>query len=552
MHRTLSIPEIVGLICEHLEGGYRVLESRADFAALARTCKSFHDPALDKLWRRQNTLAYVLKCLPSDLWEETNDANDADPSQNALRFKFVKTPQPADWTRPLSYARRIRDLFLIPAWGRRSLGFPTSDVLAIIQLAFPRNHICPNLQYIHWGSQGDTPAFHHIRLFLGPKITRAFITIPANVTDMSPLSALRYPELRALSLQTSSDDTSLIRRASSPFVLELTQIVRLTLDWLDRAALAHLSRLAHLKYLSLSKTDSRDLAPPSPSLDSLPQESVSAYPFLALRSLSLSNTTLEFANELIHMLSDCHLDDFYLGTNVLALETDMGELYSAIAGHLSHITLNTIWMRHVHDALTPPPAGAIASYAITGRTLTSLFAFKNITILHLEGPVGFDIDDTAAWDIARAWPKIQSLTLAAGTSLHHPTTMTLHGLRAFATHCKELSDLEITVDASTVPPFDNSPEARISQRALRTLEVAASPISDAPTVAKFLSGLFQQLRMIGTPDEERWMDPPAADEDEETAAARARHIQWKYVEILVPFIASVREEERQWAGEPSQ
>ncbi|KAJ7666772.1 hypothetical protein DFH06DRAFT_1040271 [Mycena polygramma] len=541
MHRTLSIPEIVGLICEHLEGGYRIRESRADFAALARTCKSFHDPALDKLWRRQNTLAHVLKCLPSDLWEETNDAN---PPQNVLRL--VKTPQPADWTRPLNYARRIRDLYLIPAWGRRSNGFPTADVLAIIQLCFPRDYMCPNLQYIHWGSQGNTPAFHYIRLFLGPNITRAFITIPANATDMSPLSALRYPELRALSLQTSSDDTSLIRRTSSPFVLELTQIVRLTLDWLDRTALAHLSRLAHLKYLSLSKTDSRDLASSSSSLDSL------HYPFLALRSLSLSNTTLEFANEFIPMLSDCHLDDFYLGTNVLALETAMGELYTALAGHLSHATLDSIWIRHVHDALTPPPAGAIASYAITGRTLAPLSAFKNITILHLEGPVGFDIDDTAAWDIARAWPRILSLTLVAGTALHHPTTMTLQGLRAFATHCKELSDLGITVDASTVPPFDSSPEARVSQRALRTLDVAASPISDAPTVAKFLSGLFQRLSMIGTPDEERWADPAPADEDEETAAARARHTQWKYVEVLVPFIASVRKEERQWTGKPSQ
>ncbi|KAJ7666767.1 hypothetical protein DFH06DRAFT_1469958 [Mycena polygramma] len=532
MHRALAVPEIVGLIFDHLEGVYLALNRRQDFAALARTCKSFHDPALDVLWKRQNTLTYILKCLPSDVWEETHDADL--PQLPAVRF--IKTPKPADWNRPLNYTHRIRALTLIPASDGRTHDFPTSDVLATIERCFPRGNFFPNLQDLFW-SQGSTDTFHYIRLFVGPKISRASLRIPANTADMSPLSLLRYSELQSLTLKFSSGGTS--PRTSSNLVLELAQIQFLSIGGLDRAAVDHLSRLPHLKSLDLSKTDVQDLV-------QLPDSFSQYHPFPALRSLTLDDLTVEFSTALINMMCDCRLKDFCLFTDILSLQTTMGHLYTALAGHLSHTTLHSIWMSELRDELTPPPVGTIASYVITGRILSPLFAFKNLTSIYLTGPVGFDIDDTAAWDMARAWPKIKSLTLNSSTALHHPSSMTLHGLRAFATHCTELCRLAITVDASTVPPFDSSPAARISQHELQTFYVQASPIGDPPTVAKYLSGLFLGLASICTPNEARWSVPAEADEDEETAAARARHVQWKYVEILVPFIASVREEERQW------
>ncbi|KAJ7604091.1 hypothetical protein DFH06DRAFT_1114027 [Mycena polygramma] len=535
MHRALRIPEIVGLVCDHLEYIYLTQDGPNDFATLARTCKSFHDPALDVLWRRQNTLANVLKSLPSDVWEERHDVKPPQPPA----VRFIKTPQLADWTRPLTYAHRIRKLTLMPARRRAVHDFPTSDVLAMIELCFPGGYLCPNLQDLFWSPEGNTPAFHYIRLFLGPHITHASIQLPANVADMSPLSSLRYPELKSLSLKGSSDDTSLIRRTLCTFASELAKIERLSLDSLDQTVLLHLSRLPRLRSLDLSKTD---LDPQ----DFVSLVDISQDPFPALRKLSLDDTTVESATELVNMMHDCRLDDFFMCTDIFSLQAATGKLYAALAGHVSHITLHSMWMIEMRDELVPPPVDAIASYVITGHTLTPLFSFKNLALVHLTGPVGFDIDDTRAWDMARAWPQIRSLTLNSSTALHHPSSMTLHGLRAFATHCAELRRLAIAFDASTVPPFDNSPAARISQRALHALHVEASPIGDPPSVAKYLSGLFLGLVSIYTWNDARWSEPAETDEDEETAAARARHTQWKYVEVLVPFIASVREEERQW------
>lgn len=38
-------------------------------SALARTCSVLQTPALDLLWYRQNTLEYLVKSLPDDLWD---------------------------------------------------------------------------------------------------------------------------------------------------------------------------------------------------------------------------------------------------------------------------------------------------------------------------------------------------------------------------------------------------------------------------------------------------------------------------------------------------
>ncbi|KAJ6517149.1 hypothetical protein DFH09DRAFT_1373723 [Mycena vulgaris] len=136
-------------------------------------------------------------------------------------------------------------------------------------------------------------------------------------------------------------------------------------------------------------------------------------------------------------------------------------------------------------------------------------------------------------------------------SCTHAPTMTLSGLRAFGTHCKRLLDLNISVDASTVPAFDNSPPL-ISQPRLRGLSVAASPISDAPNVARFVSALFPKLMFISTVYAWRWETQDATDDDEEDAVARRRHVLWKQVQAFIPVITAVRREERQWTRESDE
>ncbi|KAF7333422.1 hypothetical protein MVEN_02358000 [Mycena venus] len=503
MHLALGIPEIVEIICAQLASPLLNSLRRRDFAALARTCKAFHNPALDVLWRKQDTLTRLLKCLPSHLWEEV--------------MRLIKAPLPEDWEKISAYSRRIRELSLTESW---SGGFPSSNVLETLA-SLPRS-LCPNLRSLNWAPKTES-FFPYILLFLGPEVTHAYIDVPPIASHISLLpTLLRYPELKTFRLGSNSNDTSVLLPASSAIALELSKIESLSLDTLDRPALEHLSRLPSLQILNLRIPEERDLGPQSPSAAIIPRHS-QPFTFPALRNVQFFASTIEFATEFAQMLSGCHLEKFMMGTDVLASNVTMGLLYSALSMHVSPTTLHSLWISDVDDGISITPTPPVA-------------------------PAGFDIDDTTAWDMARAWPKIQSLELGTSTELLHSTRMTLHGYRAFAKHCENLHNLKLAVDASTVPPFDRSPDTRISQHRLRTIDVLKSPISDPRAVARFMSGLFPRLADISTLNDWRWDDLIETEDDAEIEEARALHTRWKQVEALVPMIASIREEERHWAA----
>jgi len=66
MHHSLNVDEILRLLaCELVATG-----AKATAVALACCCKSFEDPVLDALWKRQDRLTPLLDCFPREVWEE--------------------------------------------------------------------------------------------------------------------------------------------------------------------------------------------------------------------------------------------------------------------------------------------------------------------------------------------------------------------------------------------------------------------------------------------------------------------------------------------------
>ena len=73
MHRCFEVLEILNHILDFVlqsEGGQKSL------AALAISCRTFQDPALDVLWRRLPCIGPLVRCLPSDAWEVKPEAAD--------------------------------------------------------------------------------------------------------------------------------------------------------------------------------------------------------------------------------------------------------------------------------------------------------------------------------------------------------------------------------------------------------------------------------------------------------------------------------------------
>lgn len=79
MHHCLQIAEIQELIVEFL-----VL--KADQVAVALTCSSLREPALDSLWKQQDSLLPLLSTLPRNLWVKNHW------NQTPGVHRYVRTP----------------------------------------------------------------------------------------------------------------------------------------------------------------------------------------------------------------------------------------------------------------------------------------------------------------------------------------------------------------------------------------------------------------------------------------------------------------------------
>lgn len=79
MHRAWGIHEIASSIIacikewELPDDEFMTDKSKKALAALARTCRVLSPIALDELWANPGDIFPILKCLPSDVWNEVKD-----------------------------------------------------------------------------------------------------------------------------------------------------------------------------------------------------------------------------------------------------------------------------------------------------------------------------------------------------------------------------------------------------------------------------------------------------------------------------------------------
>ncbi|KAF8180774.1 hypothetical protein K438DRAFT_1976594 [Mycena galopus ATCC 62051] len=530
MHPGLEIPEILESIFTHLDGRY--VQSRTglkDLAALARTCKDFQNPALDLLWREQTGLLDLLKCFPSHLWEEDkiDEGEDEDEEENDHPFRITGSISPEDWDVPLAYASRIQTLIFYQQH------FESAAVLEGIRRGLPRQHLCPNLQRIKvvWLPTANPSALATVTSLFGcPRLIDVAIYVSESAPDVLSLQGLRirYSELTVLDLAGEFGCTSASSGVLSPIVLSLNRIECLSCRHLNREAMEHISQLPGLRRLTLIAPALPHL--PSPPFPSTMGSRTSMFP--ALRSLYLLTTTIEFVIGFLELLTNSCLAELCISYEVHTTKYTITQLYMTMERHLSHAALQNLEIVHNDDddgatgiPLAPSEAN-FANYMVDGRRLAVLCCFANLTRILLRTPLGFDVDDTTAWSMARAWPRLRSLALQKSSYCHHPFSVTLVGPKAFATHCRELVYLGITFDASTVPPLGNIS----AQSSLTGLAVGVSTITDAPAVAEFLVALFPNLRYI------EWSGgPPDGEDDEVNHPAGTR---WKAVESMLQPPAS--------------
>ncbi|KAJ7607298.1 hypothetical protein DFH06DRAFT_1018623 [Mycena polygramma] len=504
MHNCLQIAELVDMICSQFDCWANRSDRRA-LAAVARTCMTFRDPALDRLWRSTSLGQLLVYCMPSDLWTMGRESL---PDGPGFTTRMLRPICDSDWQRVRLYAPRVRML----SSGDHHL-WDLGPIFRSLRLAFPES-LLHNLQDLRW--QYYHPQY--ISIFLRPSMTRISLHLStASHCSILPVLDQRCPNLADISITASSD---LDLQPLSCFVARLRGAKSLYVPCLEQDALQYLSMLPTLESLTMRILAKRLVVPAAPTVPTFP----------ALHHLEIDEATVSDTTQFLRMCRDVPLETLRVQrvrSRSGPLTADMESFFSVLAARVSHSTLTRLRING-HTGRWSYRARSI--YLIQPETLALLLCFKNMTFLHLACDCGFDLDDDTVSRMARAWPQIETLRLAGILPSASRPRATLASLHSIARHCPRIVALTMAFDGSAVPsPCTASPGVVVRNDGLREMNVLHSPITTAIAMQQFLSGLFPNLYRITTSRE--GMDnngyAQLAEEEEEIRYHRC----WKEVDL---------------------
>ncbi|KAJ6468535.1 hypothetical protein C8R47DRAFT_1223334 [Mycena vitilis] len=512
MHRTWEIPEVVGLVFGHFNAD----KDAKDLATLARTCRTFQDPALDVLWYHQNTLMNVLLCLPAGLWARKSlEVSD----RVLMNLSLSRNIVPSDWDLARNYARRVKSLHLDNESHdlRQPYVIPFRETLRSART--PGDYLLPNLKKLEWDIMGTPTDF--IDLFLGPKLSSiSFTGYPAMLL---PTLAKRYPHLAEIDLRSvdrATVDLPVNLEARSSLVRTLTDVRSVKMGTIDSAALMHLGQLSTLQNLQVT-------IPSTTSLIEAGERTM----FSSLRTadIEVGDANAVHFIDLLRTWNDPPLRLFSASLDNYPSQTELEDLYSVLG---SHVSPNYLLLLKLELLTSSPILQSPDTSRHPDHLLRHLFPFTNLVTLSIRVPSGFDLTDATISAMASAWPNIHDLQLAADVQIHSAQG-TLRGIQALAERCPHLQHLQLAIDATVIPAPRLAPAPRlVVQEALVLFNVGESRINNAFAVARFLSSIFANVQKIvptypGLPADEAYC------------------YRWEEVEAMLPGLVELREEERQ-------
>ncbi|KAJ6501022.1 hypothetical protein C8R47DRAFT_1068017 [Mycena vitilis] len=474
MHDCLRIAELAELICCQFDSSSRARDRRA-LAAVATTCTALKDPALNRLWRTTPLARLLTSCMPPDLWRVADPEGLSDAGKPRT-LTLCRPICESDWGRVHLYAPRIREL----RSGSVVLGDTLlGDTLPTVSRAFPRS-LLHDLRDLLW--EGDSDSLRYLVFFLRPSMTKISFELQSTADcAVFPTLGEICPELCDISITAGCELGEAVIGRLSDFVAHLPLVETISVPSLRRDAVEHLSTLPTLKSLQMFRVPG--------ALDVLP---VLAGPaFLALRHLCLRAPTPADISWLLPASTDVPLETLYVALDVVPPAADVHTLFTTIGASVSASTLTRL-----HLGCRTFGWGDPRSHLIHPGTLVLLLCFENLTELTLASSIGFDLDDETVSQMARAWPRMESLHLLGFSTYTRPRT-TLASLSAIARHCPRMYALTIAFDGSAIPPSTAVSLGVAGQHnSLFLLNVLHSPIAAVRHMQQYLFGVFPNLLQI--------------------------------------------------------
>lgn len=449
MHPALFLSEVLREIFPHLyqipgvnsglSPEMRMSEAlfvlRKSLAALARTCKTFHEPAMELLWGDLDGITPLLGCVPT-LYPIIGGKHWKDFSCLPVGIKPLSKHETLHFMR---HAARVRVLRM------------TANHLYFLRvLEASETSLFPQLWSL---SLSEMPDARHAQFLLSPALRR--LSIKTLSSDIPSIVA-RCAALEDLIIKRPYHNTAYELSLPSDIVRSCKRLVNLSCNTpLNWAAWKHLSDTPTLRTVDigggvLSSFDYR----------------LTFAPFIELTSLSLSSDTTTDITALLQHSEFPSLQSFNMRVRGCT-RAEAEQFFRALSQCKASRTLKHIEI-DCHEQSQPDEQLGMSLTVI--RQFLCFTQLKNLRI-HVHHPIY--LDDDLLVEAMSSWPHICSLILMG--RLRQPT-VTFRGLFAALHFCPHLHTLQVMIDTSM--SIDIGPAAESFQHtSLRKLRVGASSVA---------------------------------------------------------------------------
>ncbi|KAG0695751.1 hypothetical protein DFH29DRAFT_879818 [Suillus ampliporus] len=459
MHHALLVSDVLLDIFAHVNqdvdtsSTHEMTLSRQSLAALAVTCKTFHDPVMDLLWADIVEIEPLLGCVTR--LHPIIYHND----KKIFRFTGIKPLSKHEACQFLRHAARVRSLYISSNKHFRLLtNLPTETCI------FPR------LLSLVWEVEGAKDKY--LDLFLSP--TLLYCTILPPHPALKSIGT-RCAALEALSISASAMMLSHKRTTFDPSLLaeavhSCKQLVDMDCPPLEWTAWNHLSNLPTLLIVRIN----------GDSCWPLNQPNVKFAPFLNVTHLFFCVDTAAYTIMAMQHSEFPSLKQFMMRVNHGLPYAEAEQLFCALSQCKACQTLDSISIIS-HAPENQEPSGnsstVIRQFLCFTQLQTLTLVLDNYSIY---------LDNDLLLKAMSSWPHIRVMDLTDHE--FHPPTITFRGLFVALRQCPHLHFLRSPIDAVNI---DIDPKAESSQHhSLRVLDVGLSDIADAQTVACIIHSML--------------------------------------------------------------
>ncbi|KAG2042316.1 hypothetical protein BDR03DRAFT_945032 [Suillus americanus] len=444
--------------------------SCATLAALARTCKTFKEPALDILWKRLDGLEPLILCLPESVRKRNVQGK---LTLNRLPFK-------KEWRIVCQYAQRIRFLSI----DHMALDVIDDRFIQTLISASAPTLLFSNLRTLYWWDNRES-SLPLLRTLLGSTITSLELDFDdwtasfARSALLASLSA-RCPFIREFNCMGHCEESQEILDAICEAVCGWRTLFLFKTGGLNTQALVHLASLPSLKSLAFEPRDLNDMQPNStPTF---------IYPLNDVSISTSSPSALAQCLRHVRFLS-CRSVKLSIDENDAELAYDPRDILDLIVSLSEGFSPNLEQLEVFFDIMSEKELDN-PRFAIAFDVVAPLLSLSRLTTLDLNWLCTSAIDDASLKIMAQFWPQLERFHFGGGICWLVPPSLTFIGLVHLVQHCRRLRTVEMT--------FHSLFSKIIPNKNMTNLCAGFSPIVNPLAVACQLHALLPKLTRVFT------------------------------------------------------